>query len=96
MSNEHPTKNMCPVCGYDDLYKPAYRPENDYKKGTPSFEICPSCYYQFGLTDDDKNITHAQWRQQWIAKGMPWNGKGIKAPLNWNPREQLLNIGVKV
>ncbi len=80
--------NLCPVCGYPDLYDPAY----DGDLG--SLEICPSCGYQFGYTDDDSNITHAEWRAQWIAKGMQWRGSGIKPPIGWNPQAQLRSIGV--
>jgi hypothetical protein len=46
-------QNICPVCGYPDLFEPAYK-ENYY----PSDEICPSCGYQFGWTDDDQGISH--------------------------------------
>jgi hypothetical protein len=28
-------------------------------------------------------------RQQWIADGMQWSGKGKKAPKGWNPQTQL-------
>ncbi len=86
--------NMCPVCGYNDLDKPAYY--NNNPKASGSFEICPSCGFQFGVTDQDRHISFEQWREEWIAKGMPWDGMGIKPPPNWNPREQLLNVGVKV
>ena len=84
------TTHTCPVCGYSDLAQPAYDEQQN-----PSFDICPSCYYHFGYDDNAANVTHQQWRQQWIAKGMPWNSKGIEKPFNWNPRTQLLNVGVK-
>ena len=93
MGNEHPTGHMCPVCGYADLDKPAYSRGN---VGSPSFEYCPSCGFQFGWTDDDQQITHEQWHEKWIAKGTPWDNEQIEKPFNWNPREQLLNVGVKL
>ncbi|MDR3450744.1 MAG: hypothetical protein P4M15_13545 [Alphaproteobacteria bacterium] len=83
-------KYICPVCGYPGLSEPAY---NDY--GNPSFDICVSFWYQFGKTDDDEHFTHEQWRQKWIAEGAPWRGKSKKAPSDWNPMEQLRNIGVR-
>ena len=81
--------NICPVCGYPDLYEPAYDGNTD------SLEICPSCGYQFGWTDDDLGITHEQWRAKWIAEGMKWRSSGRKHSASWNPRTQLRNIGVE-
>jgi hypothetical protein len=74
----------CPVCGFNDLDEPPYSPE-----GRGLFEICPSCGFQFGVTDDDLGISFEEWRKSWIAKGMPWNSKGRAAPSGWNPTEQL-------
>jgi hypothetical protein len=85
--------NMCPVCGYPDLNEPAYDGNWD------SLEICPSCGYQFGWTDDDLGISHEEWRKQWIAEGMVWyddTDTGRARPIGWNPVSQLLNIGVIV
>jgi hypothetical protein len=86
--------NTCPICGYDHLKAPPYR--ETPKGGLGSLEICPSCGYQFGWSDHDQHITHDQWRQQWISKGMTWFSRGIKQPAGWNPEGQLLNVGVKV
>ncbi len=88
-------KNICPVCGYDNLIDPAYR------EGVESFEICPSCGFQFGITDDDQGFSHEEWRQRWIRDGMNWNdtgpgGREKERPPNWNPVVQLLKIGVVV
>ena len=77
----------CPICGYPELKEPAY---DSY--GSPSYDICYSCGYQFGFTDDCERITLEQWRVQWIAGGMKWNSVGRKQPENWNPQAQLLNI----
>ena len=82
------TNYICPVCGFPDLYEPAY----DVDLG--SLEICPSCGFQFGKTDDDEHITHEEWRRNWVTRGMLWRGRGRHAPLDWNPKKQLLNVGV--
>lgn len=76
---------ICPVCGFPELE------ENPEYIG--SFEICSSCRFQFGVTDDDKGYTYEQWRNKWIAEGMRWGGSNA-APENWNPVEQLKNIGI--
>lgn len=82
--------NICPICGYPDLDEPAY----DREVG--SLEICPSCSFQYGFTDDSKHISFAQWRQQWIENGMIWDKNRSLPPKHWDPRQQLLNIGVKL
>jgi hypothetical protein len=79
--------NICPVCGFPGLKKPAYRMEI-----LGSFEICPSCSFQFGFTDDDRGITHEQWRKQWIDGGMVWDKGSSRSPEDWDPKKQLLNV----
>ena len=76
--------DTCPVCGFADLHEPPYSPS-----GHGLFEICPSCGFQFGVTDDDLGISFHEWREQWIARGMRWSSKGKMTPLGWNPGEQL-------
>ena len=78
---------MCPVCGYPDLDEDPRPPA-----GGGSYEICPSCGYQFGVSDDDRFITYEQWREKWVAAGMPWNGIGIRPPWGWKPEEQLRRV----
>ncbi|HEY1573690.1 MAG TPA: hypothetical protein VGG05_20280 [Pseudonocardiaceae bacterium] len=79
----------CPVCGYGGLEVPAYSPVT----GRGSYEICPSCGYEFGVTDDDLQITHEQWRRRWIDEGMPWRDTGISdPPTDWDPRAQLAEL----
>lgn len=76
--------HTCPVCGFPHLEEP---PRSN---GGGSFEICPSCGFQFGVSDDDKGITYEAWRKRWIESGMPWDKKGgSPPPPNWNPAEQL-------
>jgi transcription elongation factor Elf1 len=84
------TSNFCPVCGYDKLTGP---PRN--RTGGASMEICACCGFQFGVTDDDKGISIDDYRQQWIADGMPWSSAGKKAPKGWNPQTQLGSLALR-
>ncbi|MEZ0449318.1 hypothetical protein [Cellulomonas sp. ICMP 17802] len=78
----------CPACGYPGLEAPPRT-----SAGSGSFEICPCCYFQFGVTDDDEGFTYATWRAQWIAKGTPWeSGSHQDPPAGWDPQAQLLRV----
>jgi hypothetical protein len=70
----------CPVCDYPNLSEP---PRSEFGGG--SFEICPSCGFQFGVNDDAEGISYETWRRRWEARDMPWSGVGIKPPANWKP-----------
>jgi hypothetical protein len=83
-----PTSFVCPVCGCPCLTEPAYSP----RTGLGSYEICPSCWFEYGVTDDDKGFTHEEWRQRWIADGMPWRSPVDPVPPGWDPVAQLRNI----
>ena len=83
-----PTSFVCPVCGFACLTEPPYWPGTQ----DPSFEICPSCTFQFGYDDLDQGFTYEQWRQQWIADGMPWRNRSRPAPPGWDPVAQLGNV----
>jgi hypothetical protein len=74
----------CPVCHYPKL-KEDPRPAG----GGGSFEICPSCGYQFGVDDDDRGITFSKWRRDWLKRGAPWSSAGKKAPKDWDGKAQL-------
>jgi hypothetical protein len=77
--------HRCPVCGYSGLIE-APRSRNN----VPSFEICSSCGFQFGVTDDDDEQSYVSWRDQWIRRGMPWFTKGLRPqPEPWDPQQQL-------
>ena len=78
----------CPVCGWPKLHEP---PRS--KSGGGSYEICPSCGFEFGVSDDDAGHTYAGWREAWVQRGMPWSGKGQPAPARWNPARQILKAG---
>ncbi len=76
-----------PCCGYPTLQEP---PRSS--SGGGSYEICPSCGFQFGVSDDDEGFTYASWREQWKKRGMPWSSKGIAPPKGWNPKAQLASV----
>ena len=74
----------CPVCGYPGLYDPPRSPS-----GNGSYEICPSCGFGFGVSDDDKGETYETWRARWVKEGSHWQSKGRPQPPDWNPDAQL-------
>lgn len=82
--------HTCPVCGYPDLQE---APRS--RSGGGSYEICPSCGFQFGVSDDDRGITHEAWRARWEEQGMKWASRGLLAPPGWNPAQQLAAVAVK-
>jgi hypothetical protein len=77
----------CPVCGYPGLREEPRSPA----KGA-SYEICPSCGFQFGFDDEDQGISDEQWRKRWLDSGMPWTSVGKYPPPGWDPREQLKRL----
>lgn len=79
----------CPVCGY-----PALREIPRPPSGGGSYEICPSCGFQFGVTDDDERIPHATWRSRWVNSGCPWSSIGINPPDGWDPFKQMERAGI--
>ena len=76
----------CPVCGYASLHDPPR------SAGGGSYEICPSCGFEFGVSDDDLGFTPDAWRERWVRAGMPWSSKGQPEPEGWNPKEQLARV----
>lgn len=79
----------CPVCGYPYLEEPPRSPVT----GGGSYEICPSCGFEFGVTDDDEGHSYAEWRHLWIAQGMPWNSARVRSsPDGWDPTAQLREL----
>ncbi len=78
----------CPVCGYPELTSKPYAtwpPPPDLKLsppyedllGTPSYEVCRQCGYEFG--NDDNPGTAApesfeEYRKRWEAEGTPFFG----------------------
>lgn len=74
----------CPVCGFPKLQE---SPRSPSVGG--SYEICPSCGFQFGVDDDDKGITYLQARKTWVEAGMNWSSKGQRKPQDWDAETQL-------
>jgi hypothetical protein len=77
---------MCPVCGYSKLKE---APRSHECGG--SYEICPSCGFQFGVSDDDRGFTYEKWRQKWKDAGMKWSSER-KIPRGLNPTTQLARV----
>jgi hypothetical protein len=78
----------CPVCGWPGLSEPPRDAD-----GGGSYEICWSCGFEFGVTDDDLGSSYASWREQWVQRGLPWDSAAIRpAPLGWDPRRQLADL----
>ena len=76
---------VCPVCGYPELSEPPR-----LASGGGSYEICWSCGFEFGVSDDDLGYTYTDWRQLWIDRGMPWESEGLHPkPDGWDPVRQL-------
>ena len=79
--------NVCPVCGFPKLNAPPRSPG-----GGASNEICPSCGFEHGVDDEDRNISHAAARDVWRRGGMKWASQGRPQPTGWKPAEQLATI----
>jgi hypothetical protein len=82
--------NICPCCGYSGLREPPRT-----ASGGGSYEICPSCGFQFGVSDEDDGYTYARWRAQWKKRGMPWSSKAIAPPSGWSGKSQLAHLPAK-
>ncbi|MBY6366607.1 hypothetical protein [Rhodococcoides corynebacterioides] len=76
------TTYVCPVCRYPGLTEP---PRTD---AGPSYEICPSCGFEFGVTDDDHGVSDDDWRRRWVAAGAPWRST-TSPPAGWDGVAQL-------
>jgi hypothetical protein len=74
---------VCPVCGFPGLTEPPRTPDSG-----ASYEICPSCGFQFGFDDESEGIDYATWRGRWVAEGRPWRSRN-PPPADWDPVAQL-------
>lgn len=84
----------CPICGCELGVDP-------WKDNNPTNDICSCCGIEFGYEDSrptpaERALRHAELRQAWIGKGMPWWSTITRPPHGWDPREQLKRIGVVV
>lgn len=73
-------KHTCAACGFSGLRAPQRS-----SSGGASHEICPACGFEPGYTDDDQDITPAQWQKQWEKAGSKWFSKGTPQPRAWKP-----------
>ena len=78
--------HTCTACGWPRLK------EAPHAHGGGSYEICPSCGFQPGVTDDDEGITPAAHRAAWLRQGMPWTSVARPAPKGWQPAEQVKKL----
>lgn len=79
---------ICPVCGFDGLLEPAYD-----ESGSPSYEICMSCGFEFGFDDDSEGVSFEAHRRQWLDDGATWFDPDAR-PADWDLAAQLSRIGV--
>jgi len=78
---------ICPVCGFDGLSEPPYNAD-----GNGSYEICPSCGFEFGYDDHSEGVSHDEFRASWLAAGAEWFDPDQR-PDGWDLRAQLARIG---
>lgn len=99
----------CPCCGYRGLEQAPYqgltevsaarRLEPPYEQyfGTPSYEVCACCGFEFG--NDDNPGTGApdsfeEYLSAWIRSGAEWFDPALR-PKGWRLEEQLAQAGLK-
>ena len=78
----------CPICGYDGIREELGSVPD--KWGT--FEICPSCGWEFGYDNPAEII---QYRHLWLVNGAKWFDPKAK-PKKWDVKEQLARIGLSL
>lgn len=76
----------CPVCDYSGLrhqpyeswpppYEMTLSPPYEDLLGSPSYEVCPRCGFEFGNDDNPGTGTPSsfeQYRLEWESEGRPW------------------------
>jgi len=82
-------KYLCPVCGWFGLRDPPYD-----STGSPSYEICCCCGFEFGFDDGSNGETYSSYRDKWVESGMPWFDPDTMPP-NWNATAQLSRVVAK-
>lgn len=79
---------ICPICGYPALSR---QPRSD--AGGGSYEICPSCGFQFGVSDEDLGYTDEEWRAMWVDDNYRWRGVPPQSPpSSWDGDSQLASF----
>src|SRR5437773_1932001 len=83
---------QCPVCHCRLLESKPYSkwppqqgvelsPPYEKELGTPSYEVCPRCGFEFGNDDNPGTGTPASfeaYRDDWEARGRPWLSERAK------------------
>lgn len=81
-----PTPFTCPVCGFEPLTARPYAdyigvvpddatPPYEEYLGRSSYEVCPTCGFEFGNDDNPGTAAPAsfsQYRAEWLARGGKW------------------------
>lgn len=94
--------NFCPCCGYGGLTSPAYdnlilpisleaHPPYHLMFGTPSYDVCDCCGYEFGNDDNPGTgsaVSFKAYLEAWISDGMLWFVRE-KQPINWSLEKQM-------
>jgi hypothetical protein len=78
---------VCPICGFTGLDEPPY--DSDHNG---SYEICPCCGFEFGVTDGDEHFTIDEWRERWLLAEMPWWSHSRLPEIDWDPATQLATL----
>jgi hypothetical protein len=81
-----PKLRECAACGIRGLQKPPYD-----AAGQPSYETCPCCSFEPGVTDEIEYDV-AEWRRRWVGKGMPF--RHPPPPDDWDPVAQMRSAGL--
>ena len=58
----------CPLFSSSTLGYPDLDDDARDKDGYASYEICPSCDFQFGVSDDSDGVSYQEWREKWILE----------------------------
>ncbi len=85
-------KYLCPVCGFKSVS--SFYDDNGEFSAVD--DTCPSCGYQFGYTDLNSGYSFKEWRHKWISEGMVFKHLVVQMDSDWDAKEQLEGIGVKL
>jgi hypothetical protein len=77
---------MCFACGFEGLSEPARG-----VGGSAHYQICGSCTFEEGWSDDDQGFSFAHWRDIWLARGARWESRRPQ-PDDWDATAQLARL----
>lgn len=89
----------CPVCGYLGLTQAD--PNGPWKLLVWSYDICPCCGTEFGLSVEGTTAEEVQQsieerRAEWIREGHSWIHKSEGPPSGWDWKKELRAIDIDV